>query len=263
MRVSRLSKLLSVFTLLLLLCVSAIAAAVPSDQAEQTLDDNTDKIPVLFKHLPDWESVKERAVYAVSSSALKEAVKNQPVLDAVSFEGGMEAVAVNYEGRGQLVIAEYATPQFAFDGDAAISARINELRASGQPVPSAYKRIGNYAVFVFNAPDEKTATQLLSNVHYEKDVRWLGRNPHANEIANRRWINISGSVIINTVKATGLAILLCLGVGSIFGSWIFMRRRAQTALTEKYSDAGGMLRLNLDEMVAQHNPSRLIGRGDE
>lgn len=227
------------------------------------LDEGSGEIPVLVKHLPDWEQAEGRAVYAVTQHALKEFVPNQPVLDAVSFEGGTEAVTATYEGGARLVVVEYATPQLAFDGDAAVVARIAGLRGEGQPVPSAYKRIGNYGVFVFDAPNEQAASALVDKVTYEKDVRWLGENPHAVERANRAWLNMSTSVIVNTVKATGLAIVICLTIGGVFGGWIFMRRRAQAALTEKFSDAGGMLRLNIDELSAQNNPARLIGQGDE
>ena len=69
--------------------------------------------------------------------------------------------------------------------------------------------------------------------------------------------------IINTIKATALAILFCLGIGGIFGSVIFARRRAQAALREQYTDAGGMVRLNLDELAAQPVPSRLLPPGDD
>jgi len=227
----------------------------------EPLDAGSGEIPVLIKHLPDWETAQERAVYAVTQSALKEIVPNQPVLDAVSFDGGTEAVAATYDQGARLVIVEYGTPQFAFDGDAAITARIAGLRGEGRPVPSAYRRVGNYAVFVFDAPNEGVATELVEKVKYEKDVRWLGENPYAIERANRAWLNMSTSVIINTVKVTGLAIAVCLGIGGIFGGAIFMRRRAQAALTENFSDAGGMMRLNLDEMNVETNASRLLGQG--
>ncbi|HEX8127595.1 MAG TPA: hypothetical protein VF527_00610 [Pyrinomonadaceae bacterium] len=226
------------------------------------LDAGTGEIPVLIKHLPDWETVRDDAYYAVTSAQLQEITGNRPVLDAVSFAGGTEAVSATY-GAGRLVIVEYATPQLASDGDTAINARIAALPGEGKPVPSAYRRVGNYAVFVFDAPDERAAAGLIDKVTYEKDVRWLGENPYAVERANRAWLNMSTSVIVNTVKATGLAIVICLTIGGIFGGWIFMRRRAQAALTEKFSDAGGMLRLNIDEMSAQSNTARLIGQGDK
>lgn len=212
------------------------------------LEAGSGQIPALIAHLPNGNGVQERAVYAVSLPGLQAVARNQPVLDAVSFEGGAEAVTAKYD-QGQLVIVEFQTPQLASDTDARVGQRIAELRAQNQPVPLAYRRVGNYAVFVFDAPDEQAANALIDKVHYEKVVQWLGEDPHRNERANRYWLNMSGSLIVNTVKATGLAILLCLGIGGLFGGVVFMRRRAQAALNEQYSDAGGMMRLNLDEFA--------------
>ncbi len=228
-----------------------------------TLDAGSGEIPVLVKHLPDWETAQDEAAYAVSSEQLQQIAGNRPALDAVSFAGGTEAVSAIYRQAGHLVIVEYATPQIASDEDARIKARIAALPGEGKPAPSAYRRVGNYAVFVFDSPDEQAAAGLINKVTYEKDVRWLGENPYAVERANRAWLNMSTSVIVNTVKATGLAIVICLTIGGVFGGWIFMRRRAQAALTEKFSDAGGMLRLNIDEMSAQNNAARLLGQGDK
>jgi hypothetical protein len=229
----------------------------------EPLDEGSGEIPVLVKHLPDWETAEGRAVYVLTQPALLELVPDQPALDAVSFDAGTEAVTATYEQGARLVVVEYATPQIASDADARIKARIAALTGESKPAPSAYRRVGNYAVFVFGARDEQAAAGLIDKVTYEKDVRWLGENPYAVERANRAWLNMSTSVIVNTVKATGLAIVICLTVGGVFGGWVFMRRRAQAALTEKFSDAGGMLRLNIDEMSAQNNPARLIGQGDK
>ncbi|HLL72306.1 MAG TPA: hypothetical protein VK363_12770 [Pyrinomonadaceae bacterium] len=256
MRLLFLYRLFAACALSLLLTGAARAQAdVPTDAAGE--------IPVLVQHLPDWETAQARARYVDTLPALKEAVPDQPVLDALPFDGGTEAVTATYEAGARLVIVEYATPQSAFDADAWIKSRIAALGGEGKPVPSAYRRVGNYAVFVFGAPDGPSAIALLEQVKYEKDVRWLGENPHAIDRANRAWLNMSTSVIVNTVKATGLAIVICLSVGGVFGGWIFMRRRAQAALTEKFSDAGGMLRLNIDELSAQNNAARLIGQGDK
>jgi hypothetical protein len=257
MRVLILSRVLFVCSLLLLSNGAARAQQQPAAGEAQD-------IPVIVKHLPDWETARERAAYVETMPALKQLVPNQPVLDAVSFDGGTEAATATYEAGARVVIFEYQTPQLAFDADAAINARLNELRgAGGQSLPSAYRRVGNYAVFVFDAPNETAAAGLIDKVKYEQEVRWLGENPYAIDRANRAWLNMSTSVIVNTIKATGLAIAVCLGIGGIFGGWIFMRRRAQAALTEKFSDAGGMLRLNLDDLSAQQNAARLIGQGDK
>lgn len=227
----------------------------------ELFDKGEGEIPVLIKHLPDWGSAQERAVYVLSLPALQQAAGNRPVLDALNFSGGTEAVTATYDA-ARLVIVEHTTPQLATDDDARINAKINELKSAGQPVPTVYRRVGNYSVFVFDAPDEATATQLIDQISYEQTVQWLGNNPHWFERAEREYRQTTAGVILSAIKGTAFALLICLGIGGIFGSIIFRRRRAQAAMTEAYSDAGGMLRLNLDEMTPNVDPSRLLGKGD-
>jgi len=261
MRVSKLTRFLFAFALLALSFGGA--SSQPQTNGAKLPPEKAGDVPVLVMHLPDWEKkVNEGIGYAVSLPALQQAAGNRPALDAVSFDGGTEAVAANYEG-GRLVIVEFTTPQYAADNDARIGERIAQLRAAGQPVPSAYKRVGNYSVFVFDAPDGAAADKLVSGVKYEKDVRWLGRNPHAEEIATRAYTSTMGSVIITTLITTGLAILLCLGVGGAIGGAVFLYRRAQHTAQEIYSDAGGMLRLDLEDLNTPRPATKLISRAEE
>ena len=227
-----------------------------------TLEGGENGLPVLVSHLPDWERAYERAGYAVTLPALQRAAGNRPALDALSFEGGAEAVTADYGG-ARLVIVEFTTPQHAFDADAAVNGRIAELRAAGQPVPSAYKRVGNYSVFVFDAPDAGAADKLVSAVKYEKDVRWLGHNPRAEELAARAYTSTMGGVLLMTLITTGLAILLCLGVGGLIGGVVFLRRRADRAAQEVYTDAGGMVRLNIEDLNTPPTAANLLGRGKD
>src|ERR1700730_2272332 len=126
---------------------------IPFSQAfAATLASGDDEIPVLLMHLPNWQTKAGRAAYAVTLLGLKSVVLNQPVLDCLNFEGGAEAVVANY-GPSQLVVVEFTTPQFSVDNDQRIWTRIAELKNAGQAVPSAYRRVGNYSVFVFNATD--------------------------------------------------------------------------------------------------------------
>lgn len=227
----------------------------------ETLDKGDGDIPALVKHLPEWETAWERNLsYAVSPAPLKGAVESQPVLDAISFEGGTEAVAASY-GQSRLVIAEFTTPQLATTNDERITARLKELREAGQPVPTAYRRVGNYSVFVFNAPDEATAIKLIESIKYEQVVQWLGDNPYAYQRAVRQYTNTTAGVILAVLKASGLSLLLCLGVGAVFGGIVFRRRRRQQSAQKAFSDAGGMVRLNLDEMTQMEAPGKLLGPG--
>jgi len=259
---SKLTRLLFAFALFALSFVGA--SAQPRSNGAASQPEQAGDFSVLVTHLPDWENkVKEGVGHAASLPELQKVAGNRPALDAVSFDGGAEAVTAKY-GDARLVVVEFMTPQFAADNDASIDGRIAELRAAGQPVPSEYKRVGNYSVFVFDAPDAATENRLISGVKYEKDVRWLGRNPHAEEIATKAYTRTMGSVIITTLITTALSILLCLCVGGIIGGAIFLRRRAQHTAQEIYSDAGGMLRLNLEDLnTPRVSATRLVLPGKE
>jgi hypothetical protein len=227
-----------------------------------TLDKGENDVPVLVKHLPEWETAWERNLsYAISPSTLKSVAANQPVLDAVGFEGGTEAVAANY-GQSRLVIVEFTTPQLATTNDARVNAKLKELRDAGQSVPTAYRRVGNYAVFVFDAPDEAAATKLIESIKYEQVVQWLGPNPYDYQRAVKSYTNTTAGVIVAVLKASGLSLLLCLGVGAIFGGIVFKRRRQQQTAAEAFSDAGGMVRLNLDEMPQMEAQGKLPAPGE-
>jgi hypothetical protein len=225
------------------------------------LDKGDGEIPVLVKHLPDWQNVQSRVLYAVSPDTLKTASGNQPVFDVVSFEGGAEAVVANYDTQ-RLVIIEFNTASLATDNNQRITARIQELRNQGQPVPTAYRRVGNYAVFVFDAPSEQAANQLIDQVKYQQVVQWLGENPFAYEQATREFTETTLGVFVAVVKASGLALVTCFAVGGFLGALLFSFRRAQQRAKEAYSDSDAMLRLNLDELTPESDPARLLRRGN-
>jgi hypothetical protein len=153
---------------------------------------------------------------------------------------------------------EFNTPQLAAENDQLISTRIQQLWELGQPAPTAYRRVGNYLVFVFGTPDEQTAKQLIDQVKYEQVVQWLGENPNILKEAERRYVETTLGVFLTVIKTSGVAAVACLAVGGLFGALLFARRRAQQKAGEVFSDAGGMVRLNIDELTAETNPSRLI-----
>jgi len=222
------------------------------------IDKGDSDIPVLVKHLPDWQNAQKQAVYVSSFTSLQNIVTNQLVLTAVSAQGDADAVVATY-GTSKLLIVEFNTPQLAAENDQRIIARIQELWKYGQPAPSAYRRVGNYSVFVFNAPSEQAAKELIDQVKYEQVVQWLGENPNILKEAERRYVETTLGVFLAVVKASGLAALACFAVGGFFGALLFSRRRAQQKAVEAFSDAGGMLRLNIDELTSHTDPARLIG----
>ncbi len=225
-----------------------------------TFDKGEDDVPVLVKHLPEWKTAQRGAVYAVNIGALREAITNQPILNELTFDGGTEAVVANY-GQSQLVIVEFTTPQFSVDNDQRVQAKIQELRSQGQPVPTAYRRVGNYSVFVFNAPNEKTANALIDQVKYEQVIQWLGDDPHLEARIERYLAQTTAGVLIAVLKSSGLSLLVCLAAGTLFGALLFRHRRAQQAAL--YSDAGGGTRLNLDELTDRRPTHPLLEPGKQ
>jgi hypothetical protein len=223
-----------------------------------TLDKGENDIPVLVKHLPDPERLQKDVLYLSSFSDLTSLPYQPPALDVVQTGGNADAVQAPTYGSSRVLIIEFHTPQLAAENDQRIIARIHELWKLGQPAPTAYRRVGNYSVFVFDAPDEQTAKQLIDQVKYEQVVQWLGENPNILKEAEKQYVNTTLGVLVAVVKASGYALVLCLGMGGLIGGLLFSYRRAQQKAATAYSDAGGMLRLNLDEMTAETNPARLL-----
>lgn len=221
------------------------------------LDNGEGDIPPLVKHLPNAEEAQKTAVYLHSLSDFSKLSFSSNVLSAIDAGGNADLVLANY-GPSKFIIVEFNTPQLAADNDRRIIARIQELWKLGQPAPSAYRRVGNYSVFVLDAPDEQTAKQLIDQVKYEQVVQWLGENPNILKEAQKRYVNTTLGVLVTVLKASGYALITCLGMGGLIGGLLFSYRRSQQKATAAYSDAGGMLRLNLDEMTAETNPSRLL-----
>lgn len=237
----------SVLIFIFLFSTNIFAQKVAQPEAE-------DLTPPILRHLPDWEKVQNQAVYVKDAAALQKAIGNRPISDLIDFAGGTEAATANYEA-GKLLILEYGTPQFSIDADAAFRQRLTE----NPPNPPIYfRRIGNYEVFVFDGADEASANALIDQVKYEKSVQWLGQDPFLFRRAERAYLektsNVFVSTIISIVLGLGAAALLGIAAGLI----VFYMRKQKRASMQTFSDAGGMVRLNLDELTPDILPDRLL-----
>lgn len=213
----------------------------------EPLDKGDGDIPVLIQHLPNPDEARKNAIFLNSFTTLTSLAPQQPVLTAVNGDGNADATLATV-GSSKILIVEFNTPQLATENDQRIIARIHELWNLGQPAPTAYRRVGNYSVFVFEAPDEQTAKQLIDQVKYEQVVSWLGENPNILREAEERYIDTTLGVLVTVLKASGYALVACVGFGGLIGALLFNYRRSQQKTVTAYSDAGGMMRLNLDEL---------------
>lgn len=239
-----------VFALSFLLMMVACISAQP--QAQEVSED--DGIPVIIKHLPDWETARNKAVLIKNTNDLRQALGSREVFGLIDFEGGTEAVTAPYEA-GKLLIVEYNTPQGSIETDVKVQQRLAEIDPNP---PIYYRRVGNYNVFVFDGNDETAANALIDQVKYEKIVQWLGEDPFQYERQQRSYARTLTEIFMGTVLAIvsgiGLAVLAGVGVGMVF----FYIRKKQRADMESFSDAGGMLRLNLDDLTPDVSPDRLL-----
>ncbi len=211
-----------------------------------------DGIPVLIKHLPDWKNKRNSAVLFNNSDDLRKALGERQIFEVIEFIQGTEAVTAQYT-EGKLLILEYNTPQASSATDNKIKEKLNN---SNERI--FYRRIGNYNVFLFDGNDEAAANALFDQIKYEKVVQWLGQDITYLKQQERAFIVGTSSLFISTV----LVILVILGIALVLGFTIgvvyFYRRDKRFAAMGKYSDAGGMTRLNLDGFTPDIIPDDLF-----
>jgi hypothetical protein len=229
-----------------------------AQELANSFDKGENDIPALIKHLPNPEEAQKTAIFLHSFANLDRLGLQQGVLTAIQSLGNADAALAAY-GPSKVLVIEFNTPQLAKENDDRITARIQELWKLGQPAPIAYRRVGNYSVFVFDAPDDASAKQLIAQVKYEQVVQWLGEDPNILKRAQQHYVNTTLGVLVAVLKASGYALLACLGLGGLAGALLFTHRRAQQQKNlATFSDAGGMLRLNLDDLTPETNPTRLL-----
>ena len=172
------------------------------------------------------------------------------------FAGDTEAVAAEYaqpdqgpaasstksSGAMKLAIVEYHTPQFATDAMTRASEYLSSLPEAEQQ-QIVIKRVGNYIVEAASVRDRSFAESLVNSVQYPYTVKWL-RNPlwPTNDPFRAQK---AAEMLVSTFGLLGLILMTVLGVGTVFGTTIFLKRRKRQQ--EVFSDAGGMLRLDIDQ----------------
>lgn len=210
--------------------------------AKSQENSEVDGQPVLFQHLPESENVRASAVFGTDKSTLESTVGNRAVLNLLEFPFGTEYVTANYP-QGRLLIVEYTNPQSSVEADGKIQQYFNSKQNTAGEV---YRRIGNYNVFVFDAPDAEAANALLDQIKYQKTVQWLGDDPYILKRLERYMVTTSKDIMLSTVKVIVFGIGAALLAGIAAGFLFFRFRDQKRAHRIAFSDAGGLTRLNLD-----------------
>jgi hypothetical protein len=147
--------------------------------------------------------------------------------------------------------------------------------SQGEKESRILKRVGNYLVHAINVKDTSEAENLIGQIKYEYKVYWEGKkisdvplefrppDPLAVEEANTTL-----KLVIRSFYGVGAlmssSILLGLIVGWIFFYWRRYRRR-KLGMDDLFSDAGGSVRLNLEDYLLEPGqpPVKQIGDGNK
>ena len=223
------------------------------------------ELPPLPLHLPEADKVAESEKYVVGPAALARLKNFSDLKDAIGFGAGAEVTTADYRsGGGQmnLIIVEYFAPQPAADGEARIRDHFNALPQTGND-RLILKRVGNYVVAALNVQDMPAAQNIIGQIKYQKKIYWAGRkftdiplefrppDPLAVEDMTRTVKTLIRSFYLMGVAILS-AILLGIAVGFSLFQWKRYRRR-KLGLDDLFSDAGGTLRLNLDDYLLSDN----------
>ncbi|HEY7911536.1 MAG TPA: DUF6599 family protein [Blastocatellia bacterium] len=201
--------------------------------------------PPLLDSLPAQSIVVESQRYLLGPESLNAFVERGG--DVFGFAGDAEAVMAEYNmgDKLKLVIVEYHTPQFATDAFARATAQVESLGEADRD-RIILKREGNYIVQALNVADRAAAQSLIDSIKYDYVVKWLKEPPGPGEDPLRA--QKAAQMLLSTFGILGIMILAVLVGGAAFGTTIFLKRRKRQQ--QIFSDAGGMLRLELDPFEA-------------
>lgn len=189
-----------------------------------------------------------------------------PQPEVFRFDGGAEAVLGEYRQQGSstplnLLVVEYHTPQFAGEAMERLSAFTGSLSGEEQG-RILHRREGNFLIQATGVADRALAERLVSSIKYPYGVKWLKNPLLPNE--DPLEAEKTAQVLISTFLIIALVGLIAMLIGGTFGALIFIKRRKQ--LRAVFSDAGGMLRLDIDPLPGTGlaaSKSRLLGGGGE
>lgn len=233
-------------------------------------------LPFLPSHLPGQDKIAESEKYIVGPMALTRLENFGELKDVINFDGGVEVITADYRngnGRMSLIIIEYYTPQSASGGYARLQAYFDSL-PQREKDKRILKRIGNYVVEAINIQDQQSAQNIVGQIKYEARVYWAGRkfsdiplefrppDPVSLEEARR-----TTQILLRSFYWIGAMLLSTVLLGIIAGGSLFYwnrYRRRKLGLDDLFSDAGGSIRLNLDDflLASQEKPFKQIGKGD-
>lgn len=244
---------------------------------KQMFPSSAEDVPSLPSQLPTQNKIANSERYVVGAAALARLQGFSELKEIVSFTGGAEAVTANYNnGSGQMrvLIVEYHTPQLATDGFTNLQKYFDGL-SQEEKARRILKRVGNFAIFAVGVQDQSAADVIIRQIKYAPKVYWEGSQLRDIPLSFRPPDEVAvneaeqtARMLIRTFYWIGVMLLSALSLGILTGGTFFYwrrHRRRKLGLDDLFSDAGGTVRLNLDEyLLSEEKPAvKQIGKGDQ
>ena len=260
--------------------VSITAAnANPDQQIFESLKPNLTggegELPSLPLHLPETNKIAQSEKYIIGPAAFARLKNFSEMKDAINFREGVEITTADYrngDGQMNLIIVEYFTPQLASDGHARIQDLFNALPQT-EKERRILKRVGNYVIATSLLQDMPAAENIVGQIKYQKKIYWAGQKFTDIPLEFRPADPLAAQETMRTVQVMvrsfywmGAMILSALLIGLFAGVSLFRwkrYRRRKLGTDDLFSDAGGTVRLNLDDYLLSDTPQiKQIGEGD-
>ncbi len=236
------------------------------DALKPGLTGGEGELPSLPLHLPEAEKIAGSEKYILGPAALGRLKYFGEFKDTINFGEGVEITTAEYRnGGGQmnLIIVEYYTPQSAAEGHTRIQDKFNAL-----PGPEKdrrlLKRVGNYVVAMSPVENKSAAENIAGQIKYQKKIFWAGKKFTDIPIEYRPPDPLATQETMQTLQIMvrsfywmGAMILSAILVGLFAGISLFRwkkYRRRKLGTDDLFSDAGGSVRLNLDDYLLTENP---------
>ncbi len=234
----------------------------PSDnsallQLARSIDDQVSTrysdIPVLIRHLPSEKLIPGSERFVAGPLALTRLLGRQDPYDVFLLASeAVEAAVAEYQLAGTtspLLIVEYHTPQLAATAYQQVDASFRAL-PDAERAQRILKREGNYIIEARNVHDPQAMQAIVDRIEYTPQIRWLKKNPleDLQPFESEPQISLI-DFYLTAFGFIGVSLLVALTGGALLGTAIFFWRRWRRRLWPGFTDAGGMLRLNLDDIV--------------
>lgn len=227
-----------------------LKGAAPEDLEEAK------KLPGVVRHLPSGSLNLRTARYILGPRALAKLTGRDVSQYDFYPNSGTEVALSTYDqgdNKMNLIIVEYHTPQQAASAFKKLQDYRNALPAEEQ-AKRLLKREGNYIVEATDFKDAASAERTVGEVKYDYVVKWLDNLPiPGRDVATEAAKTAQMLVSVVGIIGITLSIALVMGIGT--GLAIFYFRRRSTRNMEAFTDAGGMMRLNLDGLSLPELPA--------